>query len=180
MTNGVAGALAHRRFREIVPPLLDDAYTLAKWLCRNGADAEDIVQEAAIRALRALETTAVDVPKPWFLSIVRNAAFTWMARNRPKATTSVGDLADLDALDARLGEGSPDPEQLLIALQDGERLKRAIADLPAPLMETLVMRDVNGLSYRDIAQATEAPIGTVMSRLARARAALAKTLKADR
>jgi len=177
MTNSGAGSLAQRRFREIVPPLLDDAYTLAKWLCRNGVDAEDIVQEAAIRALKALETTAVERPKPWFLMIVRNAAMTWMERNRPQGLAYVGDMDDLDAIDPRFGEASPDPEMALIALEDGEGRRRAIAGLPPPLRETLVMRDVNGLCYRDIAEATGAPIGTVMSRLARARAALARTLK---
>ena len=169
-----------RRFREIVPPLLDDAYTLAKWLSHSAVDAEDIVQDAALRALKALETTAVERPKPWFLTLVRNAAMTWMARNRPKNLSYAGDAADLDAIDARQGDdGAPDPERTLIALEDGERLRQAIADLPSPLLETLVMRDVNGLSYRDIAEATGAPIGTVMSRLARARGALAKTLKAE-
>jgi RNA polymerase sigma factor (sigma-70 family) len=177
MTDG-PGSLAQRRFRDIVPPLLDDAYTLAKYLCRNGADAEDIVQEAAVRALKALETTAVDRPRPWFLGVVRNAAFTWIAKNRPKVLDYAGDGADLDALDPRLGEGAPDPEAALIAFEDGERLRRAIADLPSPLLDTLIMRDVNGLSYRDIAEATGAPMGTVMSRLARARASLMKTLKA--
>ena len=175
--SGPGASLAERRFREIVPPLLDDAYTLAKWLCRNGADAEDIVQEAAIRALKALETTAVERPKPWFLMIVRNAAMTWMGRNRPQSLAYVGDMADLDAIAPRLGEDAPDPEETLIALEDGEGLRRAIAALPASLREALVMRDVNGLSYRDIAEATGAPIGTVMSRLARARASLARTLK---
>ena len=179
MSDPVVSAIAGRRFREIVPPLLDDAYTLAKWICRNGADAEDIVQEAAIRALKALETTVVDRPKPWFLMIVRNSAVTWMARNRPKGMSYAGDSADLDALDPRLGEVAPDPEETLIALEDGERLRRAIAELPPSLLETLVMRDVNGLSYRDIAEATKTPMGTVMSRLARARASLAKTLKAE-
>ncbi len=169
---------AERRFREVVPPLLDDAYTLAKWLCHNGADAEDIVQEAAIRALKALETTAVERPKPWFLMIVRNSAMTWMAKNRPKTLAYAGDLAALDVIGSRLGdERPPDPEEALIALEDGERLRQAIAELPPPLMEMLVMRDVNGLSYRDIAEATGAPIGTVMSRLARGRAALAKALR---
>jgi RNA polymerase sigma factor (sigma-70 family) len=91
-------SLAQRRFRDIVPPLLDDAYTLAKWLCRNGADAEDIVQEAAIRALKALETTAVERPKHWFLMIVRNTAMTWMAKNRPKTLSYAGDMTDLDAI----------------------------------------------------------------------------------
>ena len=180
MSDPGAADVARRRFREIVPPLLDDAYSLAKWLCRSGADAEDIVQEAAIRALKALETTPVERPKPWFLMIVRNAAMTWIARNRAKTIAYAGDAADLDAIDPHLGDdGAPDPEQALIALEDGERLRRAIAELPPPLIDTLVMRDVNGLSYRDIAEATGAPIGTVMSRLARARAALAKTLRSQ-
>jgi RNA polymerase sigma factor (sigma-70 family) len=179
MTNPRAASIAADRFRAIVPLLTDDAYTLAKWLCRNSADAEDIVQEAAVRALKALETTSVERPKAWFLSIVRNAAITWMARNRPKDLAYAGDVADLDSLDPRLGEGAPDPEAALIALEDGERLRQAIGALPAPLRETLVLRDVNGLSYRDIAEATGAPIGTVMSRLARARGALAKMLKPE-
>jgi RNA polymerase sigma-70 factor (ECF subfamily) len=180
MTNPSVGAIAQRRFREIVPPLLDDAYTLAKWLCRNGADAEDVVQEAAIRALKALETTVVDRPKPWFLMIVRNSAVTWMARNRPTGLSYAGDLADLDRIDPRLGEdGALDPEQALIALEDGERLRQAIADLPSPLLETLIMRDVNGLSYREIAETTATPMGTVMSRLARARSSLSERLKAE-
>ena len=88
-----------------------------------------------------------------------------------------GDMTDLDVLDPRISETPPDPEAALIALEDGERVRQAIAALPSPLRETLVMRDINGLSYRDIAEATGAPIGTVMSRLARARAALAKTLR---
>jgi RNA polymerase sigma factor (sigma-70 family) len=176
----VISEVGQRRFREIVPPLLDDAYTLAKWLSHSAVDAEDIVQDAALRALKALETAAVERPKPWFLAIVRNAAMTWIARNRPKTLAYAGDLSDLDAIDMRQGEDdAPDPEQTLIALEDGERVRRAIAALPSPYLETLVMRDVNGLSYREIAEATEAPIGTVMSRLARARALLAKTLKAD-
>jgi RNA polymerase sigma factor (sigma-70 family) len=80
---------------------------------------------------------------------------------------------------AHLAPAAPNPEQELIALQDGERLRNAIADLPSPFLETLVMRDINGLSYREIAEATETPVGTVMSRLARARALLAKTLRAE-
>ncbi len=171
--------LAAERFRVVVLPLVDEAYTLAKWLCRNPSDAEDIVQEAALRALKALETTPVDRPKAWFLAIVRNAAISWMARNRPKDLAYAGDAGDLGALDRRLGEGTPDPETTLIAAEDGERLRGAIEALPAPLRETLVLREVNGLSYRDIAEATDAPIGTVMSRLARARGALAKTMKIE-
>jgi RNA polymerase sigma-70 factor (ECF subfamily) len=172
-----ASPLATERFRAIVPPLLDDAYSLARWLCRNPDDAQDIVQEAAVRALKALETTAVDRPKPWFLAIVRNAAITWMARNRRKDLAFAGDLADLDALAPPDADAAPDAEANLIAVEDGERLRQAIAALPPPLLEVLVMRDVNGLSYRDIAEAAGIPMGTVMSRLARARAALAKSLQ---
>ena len=172
--------VAERRFREIVPPLLDDAYSLAKWLTRNQTDAEDIVQDAALRALSALSSVSVDRPKPWFLAIVRNAAMTFMARKRRETMAYAGDLTDLDALDSRGDdEAAPNPEQALIASQDGERLRQAIANLPSPFLETLIMRDVNGLSYREIAEATGAPVGTVMSRLARARAMLAKTLRSE-
>ena len=176
----LTNATAERRFREIVPPLLDDAYTLAKWLSQSPTDAEDIVQDAALRALSALAIVSVDRPKPWFLAIVRNAAMTFMARNRRKILAYAGDMADLDALDARQADDTaPNPEQELIATQDGERLRQAIASLPSPFLETLVMRDVNGLSYREIAEATETPVGTVMSRLARARNMLARMLRTE-
>jgi len=176
----LTNATAERRFREIVPPLLDDAYTLAKWLSQSPTDAEDIVQDAALRALSALAIVSVDRPKPWFLAIVRNAAMTFMARNRRKILAYAGDMADLDALDARQADDTaPNPEQELIATQDGERLRQAIASLPSPFLETLVMRDVNGLSYREIAEATETPVGTVMSRLARARSMLARMLRTE-
>jgi RNA polymerase sigma factor (sigma-70 family) len=172
--------VGRRRFREIVPPLLDDAFTLAKWLTRSATDAEDVVQEAAVRALNALATVPVDRPRPWFLAIVRNAAMTWMARNRPKALAYAGDLTDLEAIDASdVAEGPLDPEQALIALEEGDRLRQAIADLPSPFLETLVMRDINGLSYREIAEATDSPVGTVMSRLARARSAIVKAMKSN-
>jgi RNA polymerase sigma factor (sigma-70 family) len=176
----LSNPIAERRFREIVPPLLDDAYSLAKWLSQSPTDAEDIVQDAALRALQALSTVSVDRPKPWFLAIVRNAAMTFMVRNRRKTVDFAGDMADLDALDLRHGhDAAPDPEQELIAHEDGERLRQAIASLPSPFLETLVMRDVNGLSYREIAEATETPVGTVMSRLARARSLLAKLLRSE-
>jgi RNA polymerase sigma factor (sigma-70 family) len=176
----VISEVAQRRFREIVPPLLDDAYSLAKWLSQSPTDAEDIVQDAAMRALQALSTVSVDRPKPWFLAIVRNAAMTFMARERRKSMAHVGDMTDLDALDLRQGDdAAPNPEQELIAHQDGQRLRQAIAGLPSPFLETLVMRDINGLSYREIAEATVTPVGTVMSRLARARAMLARTLRTE-
>jgi RNA polymerase sigma factor (sigma-70 family) len=176
----LTSAIAEQRFREIVPPLLDDAYSLAKWLSHSPTDAEDIVQDAAIRALQALSTVSVDRPKPWFLAIVRNAAMTFMARNRRKTVAYIGDMADLDTLDLPQGEeAAPNAEQEIIAFEDSERLRKAIGALPSPFLETLVMRDINGLSYREVAEATGAPVGTVMSRLARARAMLAKTLRAE-
>jgi RNA polymerase sigma factor (sigma-70 family) len=176
----LSSPLAEQRFRDTVLPLLDDAYSLAKWLSHSPTDAEDVVQDAALRALQALSSVSVDRPKPWFLAIVRNAAMTFMARNRRKTVAYAGDMTDLDALDLRQGdETAPNPEQELIALEDGDRLRQAIAGLPSPFLETLVMRDINGLSYREFAEATEVPVGTVMSRLARGRAMLAKTLRAE-
>lgn len=176
----MSSPLAEQRFRDTVAPLLDDAYSLAKWLSHSPTDAEDIVQDAALRALQALSSVSVDRPKPWFLAIVRNAAMTFMARSRRETVAYVGDMADLDTLDLREGDdAAPNPEQELIALEDGERLRQAIASLPSPFLETLVMRDINGLSYREIAEATETPVGTVMSRLARARAMLAKILRSE-
>ena len=172
-------ALAAARFRALVPPLLDDAYSLARWLARDGDDAEDIVQEAAVRALRALETTVVERPKPWFLAIVRNAALTWMARNRAESLAFAGGLDDLDGLSPADGRDGPaDPEATLIAAEEGRRLRRALASLPPSFLEIVVMRDVNGLSYRDIAEAAGLPIGTVMSRLSRARGVLAQLMRA--
>ena len=102
----MSNPVAEQRFREIVPPLLDDAYSLAKWLSHSPTDAEDIVQDAAIRALQALATVSVDRPKPWVLAIVRNAAMTFMARNRRKTVAYVGDMADLDTLDLREGDNA--------------------------------------------------------------------------
>lgn len=131
-----------------------------------------------MRALRALETTAVDRPKPWFLAIVRNTAITWMSRNRGGTIAFAGGLDDLDALAPPDPDVAPDPEATLIALEDGARLRRAMAALPPPLLEILILREVNGLSYRDIAEAAGLPMGTVMSRLARARDGLARAVKA--
>jgi RNA polymerase sigma-70 factor (ECF subfamily) len=164
---------ASREFRDVVLPHLDEGYRLAKWLSGSGADADDIVQEAAMRALGALEGATPLKPRAWWLAVVRNAALTWMGRNRPKKLTFVADL------DEDVSEDAPDPEAALITRDEGERVRRAIASLPSPLRETLVLRELEDLDYRAIAEATEAPIGTVMSRLARARAALAKKLGKD-
>ena len=129
MSNAIAG----QRFREIVPPLLDDAYSLAKWLSRSPTDAEDIVQDAAIRALQALSSVSVDRPKPWFLAIVRNCAMTFLARNQRKTVAYAGDMTDLEALDLlQSDDAAPNPEQELIALEDSERFARRSPVSPRP------------------------------------------------
>ena len=152
-------------------PHLDDAYALARWLTGNGTDAEDIVQEASLRALRALDRYAGGNARAWFLAITRNTAFTWLARNRPKALVATDDIEALAAAD-----GAETPEEALIAKASTAELELAIGALPPPFKETLVMRDITGLSYREIAEITGAPLGTVMSRLARARGLLMASL----
>jgi RNA polymerase sigma-70 factor (ECF subfamily) len=169
---------ARKLFLEIVEPRLDDAYRLAKSLAGQASDAEDIVQEAALRALQALERAAVvRSPRAWWLSVVRNTALSFMTRQRPGALTFVGDLDDLDAIGAP-DQAAESAEQRLIGLEEGERVRRAVAALPSPLRETLILREINGLNYREIAEATSAPIGTVMSRLSRARNVVARQLDA--
>ncbi|MDQ6702381.1 MAG: sigma-70 family RNA polymerase sigma factor [Pseudomonadota bacterium] len=152
-------------------PHLDDAYALARWLSGNSADAEDIVQEACVRALRGLDRYAGGNARAWLLAITRNAAFTWLARNRPKALVTTEDIEAFAPAD-----GAATPEETLIAKAGAAAIELAISALPPPFKETLVLRDINGLSYRDIAEITGAPLGTVMSRLARARGHLMAAL----
>ena len=168
----VTSELARRRFAEMVLPHLDDAYELARWLTRNGTDAEDVVQDACIRALASLDTATIERPRAWVLTIVRNTAFTWLAKNRPKSVLLTGDAQLLEAAAAEEPGTAPNPEEALIAAADEAALESAIQALPHLFREVVVMRDINGLSYRDIAAAIGAPIGTVMSRLARGRATL--------
>jgi RNA polymerase sigma factor (sigma-70 family) len=160
-----------RRFADVVQAHLDDAWRLARRIVGE-ADAEDVVQEAALRALKALETQTVASPRAWFLAIVRNAALTALARRGAAGA----DPVDPDDLEDSIMDPSADIEAALIARQESARVLAAVDALPLALRETLTLRDLNDLSYREIAAATGAPMGTVMSRLARARAALAKTL----
>jgi len=174
-----ASETARRRFQTLVLPHLDEAYSFAKGFLRNVADAEDIVQDACLRALAALETQQVEQPRAWLLTIVRNVALTFLARGKPgRVEADIGDLERDGLLQAR--EPSPDAEARLIAADESESLRRALADLPLALRETLTLRAIHGLSYRDISTATEAPIGTVMSRIARARKALAALLGGEK
>ncbi|MBZ9796273.1 sigma-70 family RNA polymerase sigma factor [Mesorhizobium sp. ES1-4] len=171
-------ALAER-FNQVVVPHLADALALARWLTGNAADAEDVVQDACVKAHAGISGYAGGNARAWLLTIVRNTSYTWMARNRPRAVMAVGDLGDLDDMAAAHGTSRPDedgPEAGLIARADTAALQAAIAALPRPFRETLVLRDINGLGYRDIAAMLDVPMGTVMSRLARARGLLASEL----
>jgi RNA polymerase sigma factor (sigma-70 family) len=171
----VTSDTTRRLFAEHVLPYLDDVHTLARWLTGNATDAEDVAQEVCLRALRALEKGPADNPRPWLLAVTRNTAFTWLARNRPKSIVLTPD-PEADGAVAETGPAQA-PDAALIAAADAADLEAAMAELPALFRETLVMREINGLSYRDIAEVTGVPIGTVMSRLARARNLLLAALK---
>jgi RNA polymerase sigma-70 factor (ECF subfamily) len=164
------------RFGQVVLPLLSEAYSLARWIAGNRADAEDIVQEASLRAFRAINAARVESARAWWLTIVRNTAYSWLRKNRPAALVGV---ADIDAaVQAQPSSIDPQtPETSLIAQADAAQLEKAISALPAPFRETLILRDLQGLDYREIAEVTAVPIGTVMSRLARARTRLIAELQ---
>jgi RNA polymerase sigma factor (sigma-70 family) len=171
------------RFRAVVLPHLADAYGLARWLTGNSTDAEDVVQEACLRAFRGIGGFAGGNARAWLLTITRHAAYTWLSKNRSSAVVVVEDLEEAERKVLGRGlpmEGSETPEAALIAKTDTSRLEAAITQLPVPFRETLVLRDVQGLDYREIAQVTKLPIGTVMSRLARARRRLVAEIGADK
>jgi RNA polymerase sigma-70 factor (ECF subfamily) len=161
----------------VVLPHLDAAYNLAHWLTGNRTDAEDVVQDASLRAFRAIHKFAGGNARAWMLCIVRNTACSWLRKNRPTAVVTVEDLESMEAAYTKAADlDGKTPEAALIAKSDAECLREAIAALPTPFRETLVLRDIEGLDYREIAEATEVPIGTVMSRLARARGRLIATI----
>ena len=165
------------RFANVVMPHIDDAYRLAHWLTGNSTDAEDVVQDASLRAFRGIRGYAGGSARAWVLSIVRNTANSWLRKNRPTAVVTVEDLEAVEMTCANASDPDGEtPEAALIAKTDAECLRAAIAALPTPFRETLVLRDIEGLDYREIAEATEVPIGTVMSRLARARGRLIATI----
>jgi RNA polymerase sigma factor (sigma-70 family) len=173
------GEAARRRFREEALPHLDDAYSLARWLAGNRADAEDIVQDACLRALQASPERRVENPRAWLLTIVRNAAYSWFAKNRPATLVLAGGPEDAETRAGATAPSTPAPDAALIEAADRRAVNEAIEALPLAFKETLIMREANGLSYREISEATGVPIGTVMSRLARARAMLIDKLGAS-
>jgi RNA polymerase sigma-70 factor (ECF subfamily) len=172
---------AGERFREVVVPHLADALALARWLTGNMTDAEDVVQEACLKAHAGIDTWQGVNARAWLLTIVRRACYTWLARNRPRHLVAVGGLADLDELaDGQAGTAEDSPEAALIEKTDTAALEAAIAALPLAFREVVVLRDVNGLGYREIATMLAIPIGTVMSRLSRARGLLMAQLRGPR
>jgi RNA polymerase sigma-70 factor, ECF subfamily len=152
-------------FEEVVLPHLDAAYRLARWLMRNEPDAEDVVQEASLRAFRYFRTFAGGNGRAWFLSIVRNTCWGWRG-HRVQAL--------IDSFDeAKHSSARPpsDPEALLLQTDDGALIERAMSTLPHRFRELLVLRELEGLSYRELADVMGVPMGTVMSSLSRARQA---------
>jgi len=168
------------RFRVLVLPHLDAAYNLARWLCGNASDAEDVVQEACVRALRFVDACRGDNARPWLLTIVRHTWYTeWRRR------THAHEVAAPDALDSPDSPddwhpAAEDPLAQLLRGEDVRLVNAALAKLPAEYREVLVLREMEDLSYREIAAIADVPVGTVMSRLARGRRRLAALLGGER
>jgi RNA polymerase sigma-70 factor (ECF subfamily) len=156
-----------RRFRDAALPHLDDVYTLARYLMRNAADADDAVQECYLRAFRHFDGFRGESPKPWLLAILRNVCRSEFARRSGRMAE-----AESEAPEAAVPlwqEQADSAEAAILRRQDADTLRALLAGLPEQFRETLVLRDVEDLSYQEIAQVLDVPVGTVMSRLARAR-----------
>lgn len=166
------------RFESNVSPHVDAAYNLARWLTGNDHDAEDVVQEAMLRAFMYFDGFRGGDARSWVLKIIRNTCFTWLETNRPSevAAMAAEELEDVAAPLVYSGLAD-DPETLALRRTAALQLNDAIAAIPAAFREVVVLREMEGLSYKEIATVVEAPIGTVMSRLARARAELRRILE---
>ena len=152
------------RFEEQISPHFKSAYNLARWLTRSHEDAEDVVQESFLRAFSAFEGFRGENAKPWLLTIVRNTSMTWLKRNR----NAGGSIPFEDVLEDP-SEGSPDPEETLLIACDREQVRQALEQLPLEFREAVILREMEGLSYKEISATIGVPIGTVMSRLSRGR-----------
>jgi len=164
-----------KRFRQKALGHLDEAYNLARWLARDPHDAEDIVQEAVLRALRGFGNFRGDDARAWLLTIVRNTCYTWLKRQRNHEAVIDAD-ADIDTVET----DNADPFSVLSRNIQTEQLRLAVEELPPEFREVIVLKDLQGLTYREIAKIIAAPIGTVMSRLARGRRRLAERLCAEK
>jgi RNA polymerase sigma-70 factor (ECF subfamily) len=160
-----------QRFREAALPYLDDVYTLARYLLRNSADAEDAAQECYLRALKHFDTYRGPAMKAWLFAILRNVCRAERARRSGTPAGMVEAEADDNAAPI-WQEPAATPEAAIIRDWDAETIRKLVAQLPGPFREIIVMREINNLSYREIAEVIDVPVGTVMSRLARARCML--------
>ena len=169
-----------RRFREAALPYLDDAYTLARYLLRNAADAEDAVQECYLRAFKHFDSYRGPAMKPWLFAILRNVCRAEYARRTTTPMTgAIEDVAESAEATPLWHEAQETPEGQIIRAKDSDTVRRLIAALAEPFRETFVLREVQNLSYREIADVAAVPVGTVMSRLARARAMLRSAWMAE-
>lgn len=160
-------------FDEVFLPHMAEAYRLARWLTGNSYDAEDVVQDAALRAFRGIRGFGAVNARAWSLTIVRNTAYSWLLKNKPKAVVFTDDLSPAEQREIEQeslhGTRVETPEEIALFNADAEDVQQALARLPAHFREAIVLREINQLSYRDIAEITNVPIGTVMSRLSRGR-----------
>ena len=154
-------------------PHLNAAYNLARWLTGNDHDAQDVTQEASLRAFKFFGSFRGDNARAWLLTVVRNTFYTWLRKNRPATVTVSLDEA------LEIEDVSANQELLTSRLADAEAVRGAIAELPVEYREIVVLREMEGFSYKEIAELADVPIGTVMSRLARARNQLQKVLAKD-
>jgi RNA polymerase sigma-70 factor (ECF subfamily) len=166
-----------KRFEQLALPHLDAAYNLARWLTRNDTDAEDVVQEAFLRAFKFFDGYRGGSERAWLLTIVRHTCYSWLQRNRPAEVIAGYDLEAADAAEAGRDPGvrslaDQGPEIALMHQADEDLLNALIAELPPQYREVVILRELEDLSYKEIAEVAAIPIGTVMSRLARARKAL--------
>ena len=158
------GGRSPETFDAVIAPHLNAAFNYARWLTRNDADAEDVVQDAAIRAFRYFGSLRNDNPRAWLLTIVRN---TWYARASQQAARPR--LVEYDEMTHAQPDHRPTPEALALQQQTADRVRQAVQSLPDDFREVIVLRELEGMSYKEIAEVVDIPIGTVMSRLARAR-----------
>jgi RNA polymerase sigma-70 factor (ECF subfamily) len=161
-----------RRFREAALPYLDDVYTLARYLLRSPTDADDAVQECYLRALKHFHTYRGPAMKPWLFAILRNVCRAEYARRASAPVTTLDDTPESAEQAPMWREEQQTPEAAVLKERDATTIRKLVDALAEPFKETFVLREINNLSYREIAEAVGAPVGTVMSRLARARAML--------
>ena len=161
----------HTRFEELVLPHLDAGYNLARWLARDVNDAEDVIQDACVRALKYAGSLRDGDARAWFLTIVRHAFYDWCKRNHPAEIVK----DDGTAIEMAAADSAMDPER--VAQRNGESrlLADAVAELPLVFREVLILRELEELSYKEIARIADIPVGTVMSRLARGRGLLQRS-----